>query len=63
MGRHKTIHIVMEDGVECKKCSRCLRLKPLKDFYADPRKSDGLYSDCKACFNKGNKARRWRKYF
>ena len=53
----------MEDGVECKKCQRCLRLKPLKDFYADPRKSDGLHSYCKDCFNKGNKARRQRKYF
>lgn len=32
-----------------KQCSTCLRLKPAKEFYRDKRKSDGLYSRCKAC--------------
>jgi Recombination endonuclease VII len=32
-----------------KKCSRCQELKPLEQFYSDPRYRDGKSSRCKIC--------------
>ncbi len=55
--------MIMEDGVECKKCSKCLRFKPLKDFYRDLRVSDGLYSACKSCCGKASKIKNRQKYY
>ena len=34
-----------------KECSRCHLVKPLEEFYKDPRKADGLYAKCKVCHN------------
>lgn len=35
-----------------KKCSKCHHSKPIDDFYADHRSSDGKRSDCKDCNRK-----------
>jgi hypothetical protein len=32
-----------------KTCSRCLKLKPLSEYYNDPTKKHGVRSECKAC--------------
>lgn len=32
-----------------KKCTRCITVKPLSDYYSDKRASDGKASQCKAC--------------
>ncbi len=34
-----------------KTCLRCKQSKPLRDFYAKPRKSGGYVCYCKPCFN------------
>ncbi len=38
-----------------KTCTSCKTIHPYKDFYSDPRHTDGLQSICKDCWNvKGN---------
>lgn len=38
-----------------KRCTSCKEIKPLEDFYGDPRRTDGKQSRCKECFlQKGN---------
>jgi len=32
-----------------KQCKSCLEIKPVSDFYADKRASDGLQTQCKKC--------------
>jgi hypothetical protein len=41
-----------------KQCTKCLRVKPFDDFYANKRKPNGLESQCKVCSNE--QVRRYR---
>lgn len=34
-----------------KKCTKCLKLKPLEEFYRDKSHKDGRRSSCKKCFS------------
>lgn len=63
MVKHKPYHIIMEDGAECKKCTCCLRLKPISEFSKESKHSDGLKSECKACLSRKAKEIRRRRYF
>ena len=38
-----------------KKCSKCSQVKPLSEFYAEKKQSDGKRSQCKTCTNITNK--------
>lgn len=37
------------EGAGEKACSKCKQVKPLDEFWAEPRKRDGRHSACKAC--------------
>ena len=42
---------------EIKRCTRCLSLKPLRDFYKNRNTRDGVSSWCKTCTSVYNKKR------
>jgi len=48
-----------------KRCSTCLKRRPITDFYAHPRTKDGLQSQCRKCMikaaNERNKRNRQAK--
>src|SRR5262245_48991085 len=44
--------------IPSKRCTRCRRVKPLADYYDQPRCRDGKHSGCKACMNAAVKASR-----
>jgi hypothetical protein len=55
-----------------KTCTKCGEDKPKTEFYADARKSDGLFTHCKACHsnitksykeNNKQKEKEWRKSY
>ena len=39
----------MADQIITKRCSRCKQVKPVSEFYASTRASDGHCSECKSC--------------
>jgi len=48
---HYIPHVVLH-GIEHKSCSRCARLKPLTEFWANHSHKDGLESACMECCKK-----------
>lgn len=48
----KNIDAVLdENGAQVKQCSNCGETKPVKEYYAYPKSSDGFYHKCKTCYN------------
>ena len=45
-------------GAVVKTCTKCGEAKPLEEFYADKRATDGRISRCKPCHNEANRASR-----
>lgn len=41
--------LVAEETVGTKGCTRCRQVKPLSEFYSDPRQRKGVCGDCKEC--------------
>lgn len=37
-----------------KRCAKCHKRKPRKEYYKYPRAKDGLQSQCKSCMKKGS---------
>lgn len=46
-----------------KTCTSCGDIKPLEDFYGDPRHTDGKQTLCKECFNQKGDANYLRKEY
>jgi hypothetical protein len=59
-GRHAKRGTTKEPVVDgCKRCTKCLRLKPLIGFPSDPLKPHGRRSMCRMC--KADRLRQWRR--
>lgn len=45
-------HMFAKDGVEKKRCNKCLEWQPLGCFNKEKRKRDGLSNTCRCCQNR-----------
>lgn len=44
-----------------KRCTKCKKLKPEGEFYADKRRKDGRMSQCKPCCRAWESSKKWRR--
>jgi len=51
----------MKHRQEFKKCNKCNKILPLKEFYKNPLKKQGVFDYCKACAILMDMARRKKK--